>query len=75
MSTWSSTGFSSGCATCFAVAAAFPIAASGAIDLDEEAFEELKDAILFDNPQARDEEGRGLLWVESPRGGQRRPAG
>lgn len=33
-------------------------------DLDDEAFEDLKEAILFDNPQVEDEGGRGLVWVE-----------
>ena len=32
-------------------------------DLDDEALEDLKEAILFDHPEARDESGRGLVWA------------
>jgi hypothetical protein len=32
-------------------------------DLDDEVLEDLKEAILFDHPQAKDEDGRGLVWV------------
>ena len=32
-------------------------------DLDDEALEDLKEAILFDHPQAKDESGRGLVWA------------
>ena len=32
-------------------------------DLDDEALEDLKEAILFDHPETRDESGRGLVWA------------
>ena len=31
-------------------------------DLDDEALEDLKEAVLFDHPEARDENDRGLVW-------------
>jgi len=34
--------------------------------LDDEALEDLKEAILFSHPQAIDEEGRGLVWTGEP---------
>ena len=33
------------------------------LDVDEETFEDLKAAVLFDHPQAKDEDGRGLVWA------------
>ena len=32
-------------------------------DLDDETIQDLKDAILFDHPEAKDEHGQGLVWV------------